>query len=104
MCKWNNCILCFIISNNQIEAFNTFIVQTVNLRIDSENATNYFTKFSSDSNEISIFHPDFSVNLNNQASNVSKILSQSRSTINSNLSEPEKIIYNHISTKSSDVI
>ena len=76
---------------NQIEAFDTFIVRKVNPRIDSENATNYFTKFSTDSNEISTFHPDFSVNLNNHASNLSKILSQSRCTINSNLSEPERL-------------
>ena len=77
---------------NQIEALlNTFIVRKVNPRTDSENATNYFTKFSTDSNEISTFHPDFNVNLNNHASNLSKKLSQSRSTINSNLSEPERL-------------
>ena len=72
---------------NQIEAFDTFIVRKVNPRTDSENAANYCTKFSTDST----FHPDFNVNLNNQASNLSKILSQSRSTINSNLSEPERL-------------
>ena len=38
---------------NQIEALNTFIVRKVNPRTDSENATNYFTKFSTDSNEFS---------------------------------------------------
>ena len=86
---------------NQIEAFDTFIVRKVNPRTDGENATNYFTKFSTDSNENSTFHPDFNVSLNNHASNLSKILSQSRSTINSNRSE---IIYNNISTKSSNVI
>ena len=76
---------------NQIEAFDTFIVRKVNPRTDSENATNCFTKISTDSNEISTFLPDFNVNLNNHASNLSKILSQSRFTINSNPSEPERL-------------
>ena len=76
---------------NQIEVFDTFIVWKVNPHTDSENATSYFTKFSTDSNEISTFHPDFNVNLNNHAYNLSKMLSQSRSTINSNLSEPERL-------------
>ena len=72
---------------NQIEAFYTSIVRKENPRTNSENATNYFTKFSTDSNQISTFN----VNLNNHASNLSKIFSQSRSTINLNLSELERL-------------
>ena len=76
---------------NQIEAFDTFIVRKVNPCTDSENASNYFTKFSTDSNEKSTFYPDFNFNLNNHTSNLSKILTQSHFTINSNLSEPERL-------------
>ena len=51
-----------------------------------------FAKFPTDSNKISSVQPEFNVNLNNRASTLSKILSQSCSTINSNLREPERLL------------
>ena len=123
MCKWYNCILCFIISNKSNWSFWHFH------RTESKSAYKLFTKFSTNSNEISPFQPEFNVNLDNHSyiltyysplllfytpwkhqktfrfsdifkeyrkatldcNGLSKILSQSRSTINLSLSEPERL-------------
>ena len=79
---------------NQTEAFDAFIAWKVNPRTDSENATNYSQSFLPTPTKFiqqTTFHLEFNVNLNNQASTLSPPLSQSRSTINSNLSEPERL-------------
>ena len=91
MCKWNNCILCFIISNKSNGSFWHFHRMESKSTYRQWKRNELFTKFSTDSNEISTFQPEFNVNLNNHASTLSKILSQSRSTINSNLSEPGRL-------------
>ena len=62
-----------------------------------------FTKFSTDSNEISTLQQEFTVNLNNHASTLSKILSQPHST-KLKFKWTWEIIYNHFSTESSDFI
>ena len=79
---------------NQTEAFDTFIAWKVNPRTDSENATNYSQSFLPTPTRFiqqTTFHPEFNVNLNNYAFTLSTTLSQSRSTVNSNLSEPERL-------------
>ena len=80
---------------NPTEAFDTFIAWKVNPRTDdSESATNYSQSFLPTPTRFiqqTTFHLEFNVNLNNNVSTLSTPLSQSRSTINSNLSEPERL-------------
>ena len=78
---------------NQTEAFDTFIAWKVNPSTDSESATNYSQSFLPTPTRFiqqTTFHPEFNVNLNNNVSTLSTPFSQSLSTINSNLSEPER--------------
>ena len=76
---------------NQTEAFDTFIPWKLNPRNDCEKYSQSFlptpTKFILQTP----FNPEFNVNLNNQVSTLSTLLSQSRPTIDSNLSEPERL-------------
>ena len=79
----------------QTKAFETFIARKVNPRTDSENITNYSQSFLLTPTRFirqTTFHPEVSVNLNNHVFTLSKILSHSRSTINSNLNEPERSV------------
>ena len=92
---------------NQTEALDTFIAWKVNPRTDSENLTNYSQSFLPTPTRFirqTTFYPEFSFNLNNHASTLSTALPQFRSTFNSNLSEPERLFYKHISAKSSEII
>ena len=91
MCKWYSCIFCFIISKKSNWSFEHFHRTESKSTYRQWKRNKLFYKVFYRLQRVFTFHPDFHVNLNNHASNLSKKLSQSRSTINSNLCEPERL-------------